>query len=212
MFKKENITIPNILSLSRFVFLPVLFFFAIKEMRVAFLIGYAILGSTDFFDGLIARMLNQKTKLGKALDSFADIFFYVSSAYFIARLYPAYLKPNNIMLIAFFVLFGLSFVVSSIRCKKPIMMHTFLLKLNGVLVYFLLILSYFFDTTYIISMILIIYYVGFTEEIAIFIKYGEVDPDTSSILTLMKNERLSNQNHIKDSKKREDSALDDKQI
>ena len=156
MFKKENITVPNILSLSRLVFLPILFFFVIEDMRLAFLIGYIILGSTDFFDGLIARMFNQKTELGKSLDSFADIFFYVSSAYFIAQLYPEYIKLNNTMLIAFFILFGISFVVSAVKCKKPIMMHTFLLKLNGVLVYFLIIASYFFDTTYFISIILII--------------------------------------------------------
>jgi phosphatidylglycerophosphate synthase len=179
-------------------------------MRIAFLIGYVILGSTDFFDGLTARLLNQKTTLGKSLDSFADLFFYVSSAYFLAKLYPAYLQPNNIMLIAFFALFGLSFVVSAIKCKKPIMMHTFLLKLNGVLVYFLFIFSYFFDTTYLISIILAIYYVGFTEEIAIFIKYGEVDPDTASILTLMKNARLSKHNGTTDHTKSEDSDIDGK--
>lgn len=186
MFKKENVTIPNILSLSRLVLLPILFVFIAWDMRLQFLIGYVIIGSTDFFDGLIARKFNQKTEIGKSLDSFADIFFYVSSAYFIAKLYPEYLEPNNLMLIAFFVLFGLSFVVSSVRCKKPIMMHTFLLKLNGVLVYALIILSYFLDTTYFISLILVIYYVGFVEEIAIFIKYGEVDPDTSTIMKLMK--------------------------
>lgn len=186
MFKRENITIPNILSLSRVVFLPILFVFAIRDMRLAFLIGFIILGSTDFFDGLIARRFNQKTDLGKSLDSFADIFFYVSSAYFLYRLYPEYLVPNRIMLIAFFILFGLSFVVSAVKCKKPIMMHTFLLKLNGVLVYFLIIVSFFLNTTWVIAGILIIYYVAFVEEIIIFIKYGEVDPDISSLLSLMK--------------------------
>ena len=186
MFKKENLTIPNFLSVSRFLFLPLLFVFAIKDMRLAFLIGYIILGSTDYFDGLIARKFNQKTELGKSLDSIADIFFYVSSAYFIYKLYPAYLAPNRILLIAFFILFGLSFVVSAIWCKKPIMMHTFLLRLNGVLVYFLIILSFFFNTTIMISVILIIYFVGFIEEIIIFIKYGEVDADTPSLLTLLK--------------------------
>ena len=186
MFKKENLNVPNFLSLSRIVFLPLLFVFVIKDMRLTFLIGFIILGSTDYFDGLIARKFNQKTELGKSLDSIADIFFYVSSAYFIYKLYPAYLEPNNILLIAFFILFALSFIVSAIWCKKPIMMHTFLLRLNGVLVYFLIILSFFLNTTIMISSILIIYFVGFTEEIIIFIKYGEVDADTPSLFTLMK--------------------------
>jgi phosphatidylglycerophosphate synthase len=194
MFKKENLTIPNFLSLSRLVFLPLLFVFIIKDMRLAFLIGYIILGSTDYFDGLIARKFNQKTDLGKTLDSFADIFFYVSSAYFLYKLAPASIAANKIMLIAFFILFGLSFVVSAIWCKKPIMMHTSLLRLNGILVYFLVILAYFsfnpiisIITTIAIAIVLVIYYIGFIEEIIIFIKYGEVDPDTPSILSLMKN-------------------------
>jgi len=198
MFKKENLTIPNFLSLSRLVLLPVLFVFVIKDMRTAFLIGYIILGSTDYFDGLIARKFNQKTDLGKTLDSVADIFFYVSSAYFLAKLYPAYLAPNRILLIAFFVLFGLSFIVSAIKCKKPIMMHTFLLRLNGVLVYFLIVLSYFFNTTYFITAILAIYFVGFIEEIIIFLKFGEVDVDTPSIFHLLKAQKQESEGVAKE--------------
>jgi len=95
MFKKENLNVPNFLSLSRIVFLPLLFVFVIKDMRLTFLIGFIILGSTDYFDGLIARKFNQKTELGKSLDSIADIFFYVSSAYFIYKLYPAYLNQTT---------------------------------------------------------------------------------------------------------------------
>lgn len=66
------------------------------------------------------------------------------------------------------------------------MMHTFLLKLNGVLVYFVVIFSFFFNTTYMVSAILIICFLAFIEEIYIFVKFGDVDPDTSSVLSLMK--------------------------
>ena len=191
MTEKRYVTIPNFLSISRFIFLPLLFFFLAKEMRISFFIGYMVLGSTDFFDGLIARRFNQKTEIGKTLDSFADIFFYVSSAYFLHKIAPLYLLPNSKLLIAFFTLFALSFVVSSIWCRKPIMMHTFLLKLNGVLVYFVILFSFFFNTTYMIALILIIYLVGFTEEIIIFIKYGEVDPDTMTVFNLMVREKNS---------------------
>ncbi|NLA72068.1 MAG: hypothetical protein GX850_06590 [Clostridiaceae bacterium] len=49
--KRENINIPNALSVSRGLLMPVLFAFAIMEMKTAFLIGYIIIGSTDAFDG-----------------------------------------------------------------------------------------------------------------------------------------------------------------
>jgi hypothetical protein len=90
-----------------------------------------------------------------------------------------YLRPN---LVPLYVFFGIwPFVVSAIRCGKPIMMHTFLLKLNGALVYLLVILSTFLNTTIFITVILAIYYLAFTEEILIFLIHGEVDPDTPTI-------------------------------
>jgi len=184
MLKENYLTIPNVLSVSRLVLLPLLFIFVANEMTTAFLIAYIIIGSTDYFDGLIARKFNQKTEIGKTLDSVADLPFYISSAYFLYKLFPNYLEPNYLLLILFFGLLTLSFIVSTILCKKPIMMHTTLLRLNGVLVYLLVILSFFFNTTLFISAILVIYFVGFTEEIMIFIKYGEVDPDTPTIFSL----------------------------
>jgi phosphatidylglycerophosphate synthase len=185
MTRAAYLTVPNGLSFSRILFLPLLYVLAIRGLETAFVIAYAILGATDYFDGLIARRFNQKSDFGKALDSIADIPFYVSSAYFMYRLYPEYVLPNSVLLIIFFSIFGLSFVVSSITCRKPIMMHTFLLKLNGVLVYFLVIASYFVNTTIAVAVILLIYYVAFTEEMLIFIKYGEVDPDTPTIFRIV---------------------------
>jgi phosphatidylglycerophosphate synthase len=181
MTGQRYFTIPNGLSLSRLILLPLLYVFALRGMELAFVIGYAVLGATDYFDGLAARRLNQRTELGKALDSIVDIPFYLSSAYFMARLHPQYLRPNMVLLYVFFGIFGLSFLVSAIRCRKPIMMHTFLLKLNGLLVYLLVILSTFLDTTIFIAVILGIYYLGFAEEILIFLLHGEVDPDSPTI-------------------------------
>ena len=184
--KKEYVNIPNALSLSRLIFLPLLFVFAIYDMRMQFFIGYMLLGATDMFDGWVARTFNMKTEFGKAMDSVADIPFYLASAWFLYKLFPEFLTPNASLLKVFLVLFVLSFIVSGILCKKPIMMHTFLLKLNGILVYFLILISHFTDTTLLVTLILVIYLIGFVEEIIIFIKYGEVDPDTPTIFALVK--------------------------
>ncbi len=178
---KDNLTIPNFLSLSRIVFLPVLYVFAIKGMRLAFLIAYIILALTDWFDGQIARRFNQKSPIGSQMDSLADVPFYISTAYFIYKLYPEYLKPNKVLLIVGLSVVAFSFILSVILFKKPIMMHTTVMRLPSLLVFFYMILSYFFDTTYILSGILVIYIIGFLEEIIIFIKYGLVDPDSKSL-------------------------------
>jgi phosphatidylglycerophosphate synthase len=186
--KKTIFTVPNLLSLSRVVFLPLLYLFMVQDMKTAFLIGYILIGSTDFFDGKIARRFNQVSDIGKTLDSITDLFFYISSAYFMYVLFYDYLEPNMGLLIGFFGLLALSFVISTILLKKPILMHTSILRVNAVLVYLLIIASFFMDTTYFVSAILLTYGVGFIEEILIFIKFGEVDPDTPSIFALIKNQ------------------------
>jgi len=178
------VTVPNALSASRIVFLPLLWVLALLRMGIPFTIAYALIGITDLFDGFAARRLNQRSAFGKTLDSFADLLYYLSSAFFMAWLYMDYLRPNLLLLYIFFGLLGLSFIVSAITCGKPILMHTFLLKLNAALVYLGVILSSFINTTILVAAILIIYYVSFTEEILIFLIHGEVDPDSPTIFSV----------------------------
>lgn len=184
MVLARYLTVPNALSASRIVFLPLVYAFALLRRELAFVISYAALGLTDLFDGLAARLLKQCSPFGKTLDSLADLLFYLSSAFFMAWLYMDYLRPNLVLLYVFFGVLALSFVVSAIRCGKPIMMHTFLLKLNAVLVYVGVILSHFIDTTVFVTVILSIYFLSYAEEILIFLIHGEVDPDSPTIFNV----------------------------
>jgi phosphatidylglycerophosphate synthase len=181
MTSARYITIPNALSASRLVFLPLLYVFAVSRMEIPFVIAYALIGATDCLDGFLARRLNKCSAFGKTLDSIADLPFYISSAFFMAWLHMQYLKPNMVLLYIMFGFLGLSFVVSAIRCGKPILMHTFLLKLVAVLVYMVIVLSTFVDTTIFVTGILSIYILGFIEEILIWLVHGEVDPDSPTI-------------------------------
>jgi len=185
--KEYNVSIfsiPNILSLSRILFLPFLYLLLFLNLKVTLLISYIIIGLTDYFDGKIARRLNQTTDLGKTLDSVADLLFYLSSAYFIYYLFPEVVITNFTLLMIFFGIMILSFVVSVVKCNKPLLMHTTLLKLSAAMVYFLFILSFFFDTTYLGTIVIVLYMIAFLEEILIFILYGKIDPDTNSIFSL----------------------------
>jgi cardiolipin synthase len=184
MTLSKHMTVPNALSASRVVFLPLLYILALRRHLIAFTLAYAILGSTDLFDGVMARRLKQKTNFGKTLDAFADLPFYLSTAYFIWLLYADYLRPNLTLLYIFLGILGLSLIVSGIKCRKPILMHCFLLKLSAVLVYALVILSYFLNTTVLVTVILVIYSIAFIESILIFLIYGEVDLDSPSIFKI----------------------------
>ncbi len=134
--------------------------------------------------------MNQRTELGKTLDSLADLFFYLASAYFLYYLFPDVVHFNMNFLWIIIGLLLLSFIVSAVKFGKPIMMHTALLRLCAVLVFFLILLSFFFDTRYLMAFVLTVYFVGFLEVIAIFIIFGNVDRDTVSILHLYRQKNV----------------------
>ena len=66
--------IPNVLTISRFLFSPLfLYFFLVDKIELA-LIVFMFVAVTDLADGWIARSTNQKTKFGESLDPMADKF------------------------------------------------------------------------------------------------------------------------------------------
>src|SRR5580704_15678292 len=83
--KSRILTVPNELTLLRLEFLP-FFIIAIKYDRYDAALGILIAaGISDGLDGLLARVLNQKTPLGAYLDPIADKLL-LSSSYFVLAL------------------------------------------------------------------------------------------------------------------------------
>lgn len=69
------ITIPNLLSLFRLAMVPVFLWLVIGGEDVFALVILVASSATDFLDGLLARRLNQVTRLGQLLDPAADRLF-----------------------------------------------------------------------------------------------------------------------------------------
>lgn len=183
-------TVPNSLSLSRLVLLPGLYFFLWREQLVLFFVSFTVLGSTDFLDGYLARKWNQVSRLGKALDTVADMFFYISVAYFLYYLYPQAILSNRFFLFAAFIVYGLSFLIPLVLYKRAYTLHTIILRSNAVLVFFMMLLSFMMSTTLLLSLVLIVFIIGFVEEIIIFIRFGPVDQDTTSYFAISLERRL----------------------
>lgn len=83
--KSRILTVPNELTFLRLAFLP-FFIIAIKYDRYDLALGILVAaGISDGLDGLLARLLNQKTSLGAYLDPIADKLL-LSSSYFVLAL------------------------------------------------------------------------------------------------------------------------------
>ena len=72
IFIKENLTVPNIMSLLRIVLIVPLSVFILQQNFAAAVLVLLLSALTDMFDGKIARKYNLITNLGKFLDSLAD--------------------------------------------------------------------------------------------------------------------------------------------
>ena len=73
------VNIPNFLTLSRILLVPVFVHFLLEKHFVGALFIFILGGITDGLDGFLARKLHQITPLGKFLDPLADKFFLLSS-------------------------------------------------------------------------------------------------------------------------------------
>ncbi len=83
--KSRILTVPNELTFLRLAFLP-FFIIAIKYDRYDMALGILFAaGISDGLDGLLARLLNQKTTLGAYLDPIADKLL-LSSSYLVLAL------------------------------------------------------------------------------------------------------------------------------
>lgn len=68
-------TVPNLLSFARLILVPVFLVLVIAGEDLLALVVLIISSATDFLDGLLARSLNQVTRLGQLLDPAADRLF-----------------------------------------------------------------------------------------------------------------------------------------
>ena len=70
-----NLNIPNLLTLLRILLIPLVvfvFYLPIEHAGAYSAILFAIAGITDWFDGYLARRLNQTSRFGEFLDPVAD--------------------------------------------------------------------------------------------------------------------------------------------
>ena len=87
------LTIPNLLTLLRLFLVPCFIAAAWRGMHTVALVIFVTAAVTDIFDGMIARRLNQRSRLGAFLDPAADKTLMISGyvLYTVRGMLPAWL-------------------------------------------------------------------------------------------------------------------------
>ena len=107
--KEQIFNLPNSISLSRILLIPVFLYMVINHRHTGAFAVFLIASSTDFLDGIAARMLDQKTKLGALLDPAGDKLF--MTAAFIILTIPSFNSPNVIPLWLTFGVIGRDVII-----------------------------------------------------------------------------------------------------
>ena len=94
--------VPNILSLSRIVLIPLVVYLLAVKSWIWALIFFAAASLTDILDGWSARRLNQVSEFGKFIDPLADKFLVISVLTALIVLDP-YLEKFDLWMIAVIV-------------------------------------------------------------------------------------------------------------
>lgn len=180
---RRNLNIPNSLSLIRLAGVPFLFVLAGLDEKLWFLLWFIFLGLTDYLDGKLARLWKQESELGAHLDSIADVFYYLSTAWFLYQFFPDYIDPNMLFLQIFLITFVITLITSWLKLGKILLLHTHLSRLGGVLVFLGVVASFYLDTTLFIRFVIFLYTAAMLEFMLIYFVRGDVSPDTRSVFS-----------------------------
>jgi cardiolipin synthase len=131
----RRLRIPNALSWTRLLLVPILWYPALVGDGRLVGIGLVIAGATDFLDGYLARRFGQESVKGAQLDSLADNLLLLSAAAWIELLHPRILSENALLLGATFAIYVVSLVVGLIRFGRFRNLHLYSPKAAGGLMY-----------------------------------------------------------------------------
>jgi phosphatidylglycerophosphate synthase len=127
--------LPNSLSWTRLLLVPVLWLPAIAGQGRLVGVGLIIAGLTDFLDGYLARRLRQPSTRGAQLDALADTLLLLSAAAWIELLHPEILGENTVLLAATFATYVTALAVGLVRFGNFKNLHLHSTKVAGGLMY-----------------------------------------------------------------------------
>jgi cardiolipin synthase (CMP-forming) len=108
------LTVPNLLSLARIAVLPLVLLDLVGGRLTRALVLMVLIGASDWFDGYLARVLDQRTRLGAVLDPIGDraVFVVVGIGLVLAGLLPLWVLVVLLGRELVVVVFGLILLIA----------------------------------------------------------------------------------------------------
>jgi len=171
--------IPNFISFFRIIVSPVLLL--LMNSTSLFISLYLIVGLSDIADGYIARKYNMVTPKGAMLDSFADLVFYAAVLMVLYLKYEWIINENLFLILTILVIKGMSIIVSKIKFKKIVFIHTITNKITGLLIFIAIPLIMFGISRYVIVTLFVIAIFSALEEFLIIISNKNINLNQKSL-------------------------------
>ena len=122
-------TVPNLITTIRIILAPIFIIYLLHDQFLSALIVFALSGVSDGVDGLVARIFDQKSKIGTYLDPLADKIILVAA--FIVLAMRDFLPPwLTVLVISRDVMILLGFLVLSLNRLEFNIKPSILSKIN----------------------------------------------------------------------------------
>ncbi|MFH0876460.1 MAG: CDP-alcohol phosphatidyltransferase family protein [archaeon] len=174
---------PNLITLTRYVLLPFLYYFAYTKQIVIFVILFIISGLSDYIDGYIARKLNQCSTFGANMDRIADELTQFSALAFLFFIAKETLLDYAVPISVAVILAIINKAINIFFFKNKNSFHTISAKASGYLFYISFSISFLFNIRQAILPYIFIISIDQFEEILIIIKYKTINENIRSIFT-----------------------------
>ncbi|TVP47760.1 MAG: CDP-alcohol phosphatidyltransferase family protein [Gemmatimonadales bacterium] len=110
--------IPNLITGSRLLAIPVLWLFAFLDRPLVVGAGLFFAWLSDALDGFLARLLDARTAWGSQFDSISDTLMFVSAIVWVAMLRPEFIVEHALLLAVWLGIGVAAYVVAWIRFRR----------------------------------------------------------------------------------------------
>ena len=177
-------TLPNQLTASRLVIVPVMWVCALLGARVFIGLGLIVALVTDALDGMAARRLGLTSDFGSRFDSIADQTIQLSSIGWVLLVMPQIITENIVVSALALSTYLASLTVGLVKFRRLGDLHLYLTKVSGLLLYLFLIHAFLIGE-YSEPLFLgaaLLFMLSSAETLALQLTATKVDAQTGSIL------------------------------